>query len=67
VDNSVDNPASQNPRKKMIAKKFECNTEFGDYIYYTVLGTTFQSHLSRPPPSESLEILAYILAFSTRG
>ena len=60
VDNSVDNPEREKPIKKMIAKKFECNTEFGDYIYYTLLGTTFQSHFSRPPPSESLEILAYI-------
>ena len=33
VDNSVDNPEREKPIKKMIAKKFECNTEFGDYIY----------------------------------
>ena len=33
VDNSVDNPEREKPIKKMIAKKFECNTEFGDYVY----------------------------------
>ena len=32
VDNSVDNPGRESCEKKMIAKKIECNTEFGDYI-----------------------------------
>ena len=41
-----------------------CNTDPGDYMYYTAVATTLQSQLSDPPPLQLLGVAAYILAFS---
>ena len=49
VDNSVDKSASQKPIKKMIAKNFECNTEFGDsYIRTNVVSSNPKSTSQTP-------------------